>query len=113
MQAQHYWHDEHQCIQVCHIPTLMTLNSSPDVAADPEDDSSVDSSSHGEISEPEGGIRFDHPNVVDNDNCDCDSVGLNVVDPDPGLLLSVIASEGDNCNHHESPLVNVQYSLRQ
>ena len=55
MQSQNYWHKVHQCIRVCHTSAPMPPNSPPDVAA-VLDDSSVDSSSHVEMSKSEKGI---------------------------------------------------------
>ena len=52
MQAQCHWHEECQCIQVCNIPRPATSADTLEIAAVPEDDSRVDSSSH--------------PNVVDD-----------------------------------------------
>ena len=53
-------------------PTLLHPNP-PDIAAVSDDDSSVDSSPHVEMSESEGWP--DHPNVADDYTCNCDSVG--------------------------------------
>ena len=47
------------------------------------------------MSESEGGIRPDHPNVVDDYVQDCDSIFPNVVLPDPDPSPPVHASEGD------------------
>ena len=73
------------CIQVCHTSTPRSPDPPPDVAAVSDDTSSIDSSSHSEMSESEGGLWLDHPKVVADGNCNCDlvSVGLKVVDPVP------------------------------
>ena len=72
---------------------------SPDAAAVSDDDSSIDSSPHVEMSESEGGIWPDHQNVVDDYALDCDSVLPNVVNPDPDPSPPVIASKGGWYNH--------------
>ena len=55
--------------------------------------------------ESEEGIWPDHPNVIDDDYHNCNSVDPNVVNPDSDPSPQVIASEGDHCNHHESQMV--------
>ena len=65
MQTQCYQHEECQCIQVCDTPSPIPPTS-PDIAAILDDDSSVDSSPHVEMSESEGQVWPDHPNVTVN-----------------------------------------------
>ena len=62
-------------------PKPMTYTS-PEIAAVSDDDSSVDSSSHVEMSKSEGEIWPHHPEVADDYTHDCDLGGLNVVEPD-------------------------------
>ena len=80
--------------------------TSPDVAAISGDDSSVDYFPHVEMSESEQGIWSDHPNIVDDHAHDCDSIGPNVVEPDPNPHPPVIASERDQYNHHKDPFTS-------
>ena len=74
MQAQHHWHEECQCIQVHNTPMHGTPTNSPEIAAVSNDDSIIDSSPLDEMSELEGGIWPDPPNVADDYVCDHDSV---------------------------------------
>ena len=67
--------------------------TSPDPAAVSDDDSKGDSSHCVDMSESEGRIWHDHPNVVDDYAWDCDSVGQNVVEPDPNPSPPEIALE--------------------
>ena len=62
-------------------------------------DSSVDSSPQEEMSESEGEIWPDNLNVVDDYAHDCDSVDLNVVEPDLDPSPPVITSEGYHYNN--------------
>ena len=82
MQAQCHWHEEHQYILAHHSSAPMPTTS-PDIAADSDDDSSVDSSPHDKISVSEGRIFLDHPNIANNYTHDFDPVGPNVVEPSP------------------------------
>ena len=58
------------------------------------------------IPESEQGIWSDHPNIVDDHAHDCDSIGPNVVEPDPNPHPPVIASERDQYNHHKDPFTS-------
>ena len=82
--------------------------TSPDITAVFDDVFSVDSSPHVEISELEGGIWPDHPNIVNDYAHDCDSVGPNVVELDPNPTPPDIASEGDWYNHCRDHFVPYQ-----
>ena len=90
MQVQHQQHEECQCIQAHHTLTPIPPNS-PDITAISDDDSNVDSSSHVEMSESEGRVWPNHPNIVD-------------VEPNPYPPPPVIASEGDHYDHYKDPL---------
>ena len=94
MHAQHHLLEECKHIQVHNTPPPMPATY-PDIVAVSDDDSSVHSSLYVEMSESEGGTWPGHPNVVDDYACVCDSVGPNVVEPDPDPACPVIASEGD------------------
>ena len=111
MQAQHHQQEEHQCIHVCNTLSPMPAHS-PDVAVVSDDDSSVDSSPYVEMSESEGRIWPDHPNMVDDYVHDCDSIGPNVVEPDPHPSPPAIASKGDWYNHCHHPFAPYQYCLQ-
>ena len=97
MQAQCNHHEECQWIWICHASTPHPCL--PAVAAVSDDSSSIDSLSHGEMSEWKGRIWTDHPKVVDDSNCDFDSIsfGSTLVDPDPFMALER--------GHCESPMV--------
>ena len=82
MQAQCQWHEEHQCIWAHPSPKPM-LHTSPDIGAVSDDDSSFNCSPYVKVSESEGGIWSDQPNVADDYTHDCDLVGPNVVEPNP------------------------------
>ena len=65
------------------------------------------------MSESEGRIGFDHPKV-DGINCDYDLVPVssNLVYPASDLSPQVITSEGNHCNHDDSPLAKFQCKLQ-
>ena len=86
--------------------------NTPDIAAVSDDDYSVDSSPHVEMSESQGEIWPDHPNLVDNYAHDCDSVNPNVVEPDPDSSPPVCASELDQYNHCYDPFASHQCCLQ-
>ena len=65
MQAKCHQHEECQHISACNAPKPMP-HISPDIVAVSDDDSSVDSSPHVEMSESEGQVWLDHPNVTVN-----------------------------------------------
>ena len=104
MHARCFQHEECQHIQVCNTPQLMPATS-PDIAAISDDDSSVVSSPHVELSESKGEIWPDHQNVVNDYACDYDSVALNFVETDSDLTPPVIASDGDWYNNCNDPFV--------
>ena len=82
----------------------VTPGNSPDVAA-VSDGSTIDSSCHNEMSESEGGIQPDHPNVVEDYVHDYDLVSPNEVEPDLDPSPPVTASKGDQYNIHYDTLV--------
>ena len=96
MQAQCHQHKEYHSGSP-HI--------SPNIAAVSDDASSVDSSPCVEMSESEGGMWPDHPNVSDDYTHDRDLVGPIIIEPNPDPSSPVIVSEGDHYNHHKDPLV--------
>ena len=62
------------------------------------------------MSESVGKSGPDHPNVVCDDNHECESVGPNVVKPNPDPSPPVISLEEDHSNHRES-LAKLQENL--
>ena len=82
VQAKHCQHEECLFIQFHDNPPPTSAHS-PDVATNLDDDSYIDSWPHVEMSKSEGGIWPDHSNAFYDYSHDCDSVGPNVVEPDP------------------------------
>ena len=68
-------------------------------------------SPHVEMSESEGGIWPNHPNIVDDYAHDCDSVGPNVVELDPDPTPPVFAWEGYWYNHCKDPFAPYKCNL--
>ena len=112
MQAQCCQNEECQCIQVHNTPMPANPADSPEIVAVSDDDCTADSSPHDEMSESEGGILPDHPNVADDYVHDHDSVGPNVVEPDPFPSLPVSASEENQYNNHYDPLAQYQHHFQ-
>ena len=86
--------------------------TSIDIPAVFDDDFSVEFSLHIEMSESEGGLWLDHPNVADNYAGDCDSVGLNIMKSDPHPSPPTIVSEEDQDNHYKDPFAPYQCNLQ-
>ena len=88
----------HTLTPTCHVYLL-------NVAAILDDDSSVGSSSHDEMSKSEGGIWSYHMKEADDSNCDCDLIldDSNINDHVPDSSSQVTTPVGNNC---ESSMAN-------
>ena len=74
----------------------MSPDSPSDIAPISDDNSSIDSSSHAELSESKGRVWPNYPRVADVCDCDCDSVlfiGPDIVDSDPNPSPPFITPE--------------------